>query len=66
MLPIDAGPDWMKTASLFNPLTYLVNAERELFAGNIGTDTLVGLLAAVVSAAVGLVVGIRTTSRNIK
>jgi hypothetical protein len=26
----------------------------------------VGLLAAVVSAAVGLVVGIRTTSRNIK
>lgn len=66
MLPIEAGPDWMKTASLFNPLTYLVNAERELFAGNFGTDTVTGLLAAVVSAAVGLFVGVRTTNRNIK
>lgn len=65
MLPIEAGPDWMKTASLFNPLTYLVNAERELFAGGVGTDTLLGLLAASVTAAVGLVVGVRTINRNI-
>ncbi|WP_309074050.1 ABC transporter permease [Paenarthrobacter sp.] len=64
MLPIEAGPGWMKVASLFNPLTYLVNAERELFAGRIGMDTMWGLLAAVVTAAVGLVVGIRTISRN--
>jgi ABC-2 type transport system permease protein len=66
MLPIEAGPAWMKTASLFNPLTYLVNAERELFAGNIGTDTLLGLLAALVTAAVGLVVGVKAINRNIK
>lgn len=64
MLPIEAGPGWMKVASLFNPLTYLVNAERELFAGRIGTDTMWGLVAAVVTAAVGLAVGIRTISRN--
>lgn len=65
MLPIEAGPGgWMKVASLFNPLTYLVNAERELFAGRIGMDTMWGLVAAVVTAAVGLVVGIRTISRN--
>ena len=56
----------MKTASLFNPLTYLVNAERELFAGSVGTDTLLGLLAASVTAAVGLVVGVRTINRNIR
>ncbi|RAX47145.1 ABC transporter permease [Arthrobacter sp. AQ5-06] len=65
MLPIEAGPDWMKTASLFNPLTYLVNAERELFAGSVGTDTLLGLLAASVTTAVGLVIGIRTINRNL-
>ncbi|MCT9869276.1 ABC transporter permease [Paenarthrobacter aurescens] len=64
MLPIEAGPGWMKVASLFNPLTYLVNAERELFSGTIGMDTFWGLVAAVVTAAVGLVVGIRTISRN--
>ncbi|MFJ5699531.1 ABC transporter permease [Arthrobacter sp. NPDC093139] len=64
MLPIEAGPEWMKAASLFNPLTYLVNAERELFAGAVGVDTLYGLLAAVATAAVGLLVGIRAISRN--
>ena len=66
MLPIEAGPAWMKTASLFNPLTYLVNAERELFAGTIGEHTLWGLVAAAVTAAVGLAVGIRTISRDIR
>jgi ABC-2 type transport system permease protein len=55
----------MKTASLVNSVTYLVNAERELFAGNIGADTLLGLIAAAVTAAVGLVVGVRAISRNI-
>ena len=54
----------MQTASLFNPLTYLVNAERELFAGTIGMDTLAGLAAAGATAAVGLFVGIRTVNRN--
>ncbi|MGP0221751.1 ABC transporter permease [Paenarthrobacter sp. NCHU4564] len=66
MLPIEVGPDWMKVASLFNPLTYLVNAERELFAGTVGNHTLWGLVAAVVTAAVGLVVGIRTIARSTK
>ena len=65
MLPIEAGPGWMKVASQFNPLTYLVNAERELFAGNVGADTLLGLIAAAVTAAVGLVVGVRAINRNI-
>jgi ABC-2 type transport system permease protein len=66
MLPIEAGPGWMRTASLFNPLTYLVNAERELFAGSVGTHTLLGLVAASVTAAVGLAVGVKAISRNIR
>jgi ABC-2 type transport system permease protein len=64
MLPIEAGPGWMQVLSRYNPLTYLVNAERELFAGTIGVDTLWGLVAAVLTAAVGLAVGIRTTKRQ--
>lgn len=64
MLPIEAGPGWMQVLSRYNPLTYLVNAERELFAGNIGTDVLWGLLAAVLTAAVGLAIGIRTTRKQ--
>jgi ABC-2 type transport system permease protein len=33
---------------------------------SIGTDTFLGLLAASVTAAVGLVVGVRAISRNIR
>ena len=32
LLPLESGPEWMQVASKFNPLTYLVNAERALFA----------------------------------
>ena len=64
MLPIEAGPQWMKVASLFNPLTYLVNAERELFSGAVGVDTLYGLAAAALTAAIGLLVGVRAIRRN--
>jgi ABC-2 type transport system permease protein len=64
MLPIEAGPQWMKVASLFNPLTYLVNAERELFSGAVGVDTFYGLAAAALTAAIGLVVGVRAIRRN--
>jgi ABC-2 type transport system permease protein len=41
-------------------LTYVVNAERELFSGQIFTGTVgLGLLAAVLVAALGLAVGVR-------
>ena len=28
LLPLETGPGWMRAASTFNPLTYLVDAER--------------------------------------
>lgn len=60
LLPLEGGPGWMQAASKVNPLTHLVDAERELFAGHV-TDgsVLAGALAAAVVAAVGLTVGIR-------
>ncbi len=61
LLPLESGPEWMQVASHFNPLTYLVNAERALFAGDVGsTAAALGWLAALVTVAVGLTVGIRS------
>lgn len=65
LLPLETGPEWMQTASRFNPLTYMVDAERALFAGNIAdTDVLWGVVAALVTVAAGLTVGIRTMARS--
>ncbi|ODT95555.1 MAG: ABC transporter permease [Pseudonocardia sp. SCN 72-86] len=64
MLPLETGPGWMQVVSKFNPLTYIVDAERILFAGSFGdVKILWGLVAALVTAAVGLWVGIRSIRR---
>jgi ABC-2 type transport system permease protein len=64
MLPIDNGPGWLKTMSEFNPLTYVVDAERALFNGTVGSSTvLYGLVSAVVVGLVGLWVGMRAMRR---
>jgi ABC-2 type transport system permease protein len=59
LLPLEAGPGWMRVAAAFNPLAYVVDAERALFAGHFTADVAWGWLAALVTAAVGLGVGIR-------
>jgi ABC-2 type transport system permease protein len=65
LLPLDTGPAWMRVAARFDPLAYLVDAERELFAGTIATPTVAaGFLAGAVTAALGLLVGIRTMLRS--
>ena len=58
MLPLDTGPEWMRVASKLNPLTYIVDAERTLFAGSFDTEVLYGFAAAFVTALVGLWVGV--------
>lgn len=35
MLPISLAPQWLKTAALFNPFYYAVEASRALFAGQL-------------------------------
>jgi ABC-2 type transport system permease protein len=64
MLPLEAGPAWMQTASRFNPLTYMVDGERLLFAGRLDDPKVAWCaIAAVVTCLVGIVVGIRTTKK---
>ena len=65
LLPLESGPQCMQVASKFNPLTYLVDAERALFAGDIGSPAAaLGWVAALLTVAVGLTVGIRSMRRS--
>jgi len=60
LLPIENGPGWLYAASRFNPLSYLVEAERALFVGQLLTPAVgYGVLVAVGTALVGLSVGAR-------
>lgn len=66
LLPLENGPAWIRILSQLNPLTHVVNAERDLFAGHISTDVGLGFLAATITATLGLLLGLRTlrTSTN--
>jgi ABC-2 type transport system permease protein len=65
LLPLETGPGWMQTAARFNPLAYVVDAERALFGGELGSPTVAwGWVAALATAAVGLTVGIRAMLRS--
>ena len=60
LLPIDGGPGWIQVLSELNPLTYVVDAERALFAGDlVDAAVLQGAVAAAATCAVGLFVGTR-------
>lgn len=66
MLPLEAGPVWMQVASRFSPLTYIVDAERALAAGTFASPAVAwGVVAAVLTAVVGLAVGIRKTRTTV-
>ena len=61
LLPIDGGPGWLQTMSRLNPLTYIVDAERALFAGTFDAGLLAaGSAAAVLVCALGVWVGARS------
>jgi ABC-2 type transport system permease protein len=61
LLPMEMAPRWLFIASRFNPLTYLVEAERALFMGEVfSTTVLYGILVAAGVGLIGLWVGSRT------
>ena len=60
LLPVDDGPGWMQFLSRCNPLTYVVNATRVLFDGQVSEAVVVkGFVSAAIVCVVGLVVGVR-------
>lgn len=65
MLPLDFAPRWMQVAAQFNPLMYMVEAQRALFAGNfLEPAVLYGAIAAVATCVVGMLVGMRAIRRS--
>lgn len=65
LLPLETGPRWMQVAADLNPLRYVVDAERALFAGDLASATVAwGAVAAVLTAGLGLLVGVRTLARS--
>lgn len=64
LLPMNAAPAWLYTASRFNPLTYIVEAERALFRGELFVaDVGLGAAVALATAVIGLTVGALTIRR---
>ncbi|PXY29371.1 multidrug ABC transporter permease [Prauserella sp. PE36] len=64
LLPIDNAPEWLRVASHLNPLTYVVDAERALFNGELVSATVgYGLLAAAVVGVLGLWIGTKAMRR---
>jgi len=60
LLPLEGAPGWLQAAADLNPLKYVVEAARHLFAGSFPADTVAaGFAGAAVVAALGLVVGLR-------
>jgi ABC-2 type transport system permease protein len=65
LLPLETGPGWMQAAAKANPLAYVVDAERALFAGDLTSPAIArGWVAALATALVGLVVGVRLMNRS--
>lgn len=65
LLPLDGGPGWLRTLAAGNPLRYVVDAERTLFAGDVWASTTVkGLVAAALVGALGLAIGVRAMRRS--
>lgn len=64
LLPLEDGPSWLRAAAHVNPLTYVVDAQRVLFAGDLWNRTVLeGTVAAGATAALGLWTGIRAMRR---
>jgi ABC-2 type transport system permease protein len=64
LLPLESGPAWLRAAALANPLSYVVAAQRALFAGDVADPVvLAGAIAAAITAAIGLLVGTRSMRR---
>lgn len=64
LLPLDGAPAWLTWLSRINPLTHVVNAARELFAGRFDAGIVgTGFAAAVILLVIGLVVGILKMQR---
>jgi ABC-2 type transport system permease protein len=66
LLPMDTAPGWLRVAGQVNPVTYLVDAQRALFSGDLANPSILyGTASACVIAAIGLYLGNRAMRRGV-
>ncbi|MEV5895602.1 ABC transporter permease [Nonomuraea fuscirosea] len=66
LLPLESAPGWLRAAGQLNPITYIVDAQRALFAGDLTSPSvLYGTAAACAVAAVGLYLGNRALRQGV-
>ncbi|MGN9786564.1 ABC transporter permease [Nonomuraea sp. ZG12] len=66
LLPMDSGPAWLRVAGDVNPVTYVVEAQRALFAGDLAdVSVLYGAAMSFAVAALGLWLGNRAMRRGV-
>jgi len=66
LLPMDFGPAWLRAIGSVNPISYIVDAQRALFAGDLADiSVLYGTVTAAAVAAAGLTLGNRTMRRGL-
>jgi ABC-2 type transport system permease protein len=60
LLPLDGAPRWLEVAADLNPLRYIVDTERALFAGEFPLDTIAaGFGGSLAVGVLGLWVGVK-------
>lgn len=66
LLPLESAPGWLRAAGQLNPITYIVDAQRALFAGDLASPSvLYGTAAACAVAAAGLYLGNRALRQGV-
>ncbi|WP_433513153.1 ABC transporter permease [Nonomuraea sp. CA-143628] len=66
LLPVETGPAWLRVIGQINPISYIVEAERALFAGDLtNLSILYGTAATCLIAAIGLWLGNRAMRRGV-
>ncbi|WP_306207147.1 ABC transporter permease [Actinoplanes sp. RD1] len=64
LLPLDGAPLWLDVLAHLNPLRYVVDAARALFAGDAGATVWIGFAAAAGLAVVSFLAGSRLFGRR--
>ncbi|MFI6603945.1 ABC transporter permease [Nonomuraea sp. NPDC050536] len=66
LLPIESAPRWMRVIAAFNPVSYIVDAQRALFSGHLADiSILYGTAASLATAATGLYLCNRALRRGV-
>ncbi|PZG20429.1 ABC transporter permease [Nonomuraea aridisoli] len=66
LLPLETAPGWLRALGQLNPVTYIVDAQRALFAGDLADPSvLYGTISVCAIAAVGLHLGNRAMRKGV-